>query len=35
MDMVYSATDYRVWCVLCSVIKTESVGDWQKFHIQI
>ena len=33
MDMVYSAADYRVWCVLCPIVKTESVGERQKFHV--
>jgi hypothetical protein len=33
MDMVYSAADYRVWRVWCSIVETESVANWQQFHV--
>ena len=33
MDMVYTASDYCVRPFRRSIVETESVGDWQEFHV--
>jgi hypothetical protein len=33
MDMVDGAADDRVGCVLCPVVETQGVGQWQEFHV--
>ena len=33
MDMVYSANDYCVRTVRRSIVETESIPNWQEFHI--
>ena len=33
MDMVSSATDYCVRCIRCPTVETESVANWQQFHV--